>query len=137
MRLDARNTLTFFFLLLSGSPAFAQTVRYELFPEPDVRQSATNRVASAYVVDKKDNQFWTCTARYDFRDLTANSGDCVKLPLDIGRPTLSENYNARAVTGSTSVSAFLPVIWFIEPATGVIQFCAIRHAGSCVRLTLP
>ena len=54
------------FLLLAESPALAQTVRYELFPEPDVRQTATNRTASAYVVDKKVNQFWICTARYDF-----------------------------------------------------------------------
>jgi hypothetical protein len=44
------------FLLLAESPALAQTVRYELFPEPDVRQAATNRTASAYVVDKKVNQ---------------------------------------------------------------------------------
>jgi hypothetical protein len=35
------------FLLLAESPAFSQTVRYELFPEPDVRQTATNRTASA------------------------------------------------------------------------------------------
>jgi hypothetical protein len=54
------------FLLLAESPAFAQTVRYELFPEPDVRQAATNRTASAYVVDKKVNQFWICAARYEF-----------------------------------------------------------------------
>jgi hypothetical protein len=54
------------FLLLAESPAFSQTVRFELFPEPDVRQAATNRTASAYVVDKKVNQFWICTARYDF-----------------------------------------------------------------------
>ena len=72
-------------------------------------------------VDKKDNQFWICTARYAFRDLTANDGDCVKLPVDIGRPSLSETYNARAVTGSTIVSALLPVIWFIEPATGAVH----------------
>ncbi len=133
----ARNTFAFAILLLAGSPAVAQPVRYELFPEPDVRQSATNRTASAYVVDKKENQFWICTARYDFRDLTANNGDCVKLPLDIGRPSLTENYNAQAVTGSTAISAFLPVIWFIEPATGAVQFCAVRHAGACVGLTLP
>ena len=133
----ARNTFAFAILLLAGSPAVAQPVRYELFPEPDVRQSATNRTASAYIVDKKENQFWICTARYDFRDLTANNGDCVKLPLDIGRPSLTENYNAQAVTGSTAVSAFLPVIWFIEPATGAVQFCAVRHAGACVGLTLP
>jgi hypothetical protein len=133
----ARNTFAFAILLLAGSSAFAQPVRYELFPEPDVRQSATNRTASAYIVDKKENQFWICTARYDFRDLTANNGDCVKLPLDIGRPSLTENYNAQAVTGSTAVGAFLPVVWFIEPATGAIQFCAIRHAGACVGLKLP
>jgi hypothetical protein len=133
----ARNTFAFAILLLAGSPAVAQPVRYELFPEPVVRQSATNRTASAYVVDKKENQFWICTARYDFRDLTANNGDCVKLPLDIGRPSLTENYNAQAVTGSTTVGAFLPVVWFIEPATGAVQFCAVRHAGACVGLTLP
>ena len=131
------NVLVLIVLLLAGSPALAQTVRYELFPEPEVWQSATNRTTSAYVVDKKNNQFWICTARYNFRDLTANSGECVELPLDIGRPSISETYNARPVTGSASVSSFLPVIWFIEPATGAIQFCAIRHAGACVRLTLP
>src|SRR4030081_4030413 len=87
-------------LLLAGSPAFAQTVRYELFPEPDVRQTATNRTASAYVIDKKANQFWICTARYNFQDLTANNGDCVKLPTDIGRPSLTEAYETRAVTGT-------------------------------------
>ena len=136
MRPGARNILAFVFLLVTGSSALAQTARYELFPEPHVRQNATNRSASAYVVDKKNNQFWICTARYNFRDLTDNSGDCVELPLDIGRPSISESYNARPVTGSAPISAFLPVIWFIEPATGAIQFCAIRHAGSCVQLTL-
>jgi hypothetical protein len=133
----ARDIFAFAILLVAGSSAFAQPVRYELFPEPDVRQTATNRTASAYVVDKKQNQFWICTARYDFRDPTANNGDCARLPLDIGRPSLTENYNAQAVTGSTAVSAFLPVIWFIEPATGAVQFCAVRHAGACVGLTLP
>jgi hypothetical protein len=110
VRLGAGNILALTLLLFAGSPAFAQTVRYELFPESDVRQAATNRTASAYVVDKKGNQFWICTARYDFRDLTANNGDCVKLPLDIGRPSLTEDYHARAVTGSTAISAFLPVM---------------------------
>lgn len=133
----ARNILAFAFLLVTGSPALTQTARYELFPEPDVRQNATNRSASAYVVDKKNNQFWICTARYNFRDLTANNGECVEVPLDIGRPSISETYNARPATGSAPMNAFLPVIWFIEPATGAIQFCAIRHAGSCVRLNLP
>jgi hypothetical protein len=124
-------------LLLAGSPAFPQTSRYELFPEPEVRQSATNRTASAYVVDKKNSQFWICTARYDFRDLTANNGDCLTLPADIGRPSLSETYNARPVNGTASISAFLPAIWFIEPTSGAIEFCAVRHAGACVKLTLP
>jgi hypothetical protein len=135
--LVARNIFAFVFLLLAGSPAFAQAARYELFPEPEVRQNATNRTASAYVVDKKNNQFWICTARYDYRDPTANNGDCVVLPTDIGRPSLSETYKARAVTGSAPISTFLPIIWFIEPASGAVQFCALRHAGSCVRLTLP
>ena len=65
--------------MLAGSPAVAQAGRYELFPEPDVRQTATNRTASAYVIDKKANQFWICTARYNFQDLTANNGERVKL----------------------------------------------------------
>jgi hypothetical protein len=76
--------------ILAGSPVLAHAGRYELVPEPDVRQSSTNRVASAYVIDKKANQFWICTARYNFQDLTANNGDCVQLPSDIGRPSLTE-----------------------------------------------
>ena len=55
-----------------------------------MRQNATNRTASAYVVDKKDNQFWVCTARYNYRDLIANNGECLKLAAEIGRPSLSE-----------------------------------------------
>lgn len=78
-----------------------------------------------------------CTVRYNYRDLTGNNGDCVELPVDIGRPSISEAYHARPVTGSCPISAFLPVIWFIEPASGATQFCALRHAGACVRLTLP
>jgi hypothetical protein len=123
--------------IVAGSPAFAQAGRYELVPEPDVRQTSTNRVASAYVTDKKANQFWICTARYNFQDLTANNGDCVKLPADIGRPSLTETYEIRPVSGSASISAFLPVFWFIEPTSGEVQFCAIRHAGLCVRMNLP
>ena len=86
--------------IVAGSPAFAQGGRYELVPEPDVRQTSTNRVTSAYVIDKKANQFWICTARYNF-------------------------------------SVFLPVFWFIEPTSGEVQFCAVRHAGLCVRMNLP
>ena len=87
--------------ILAGSPAIAQGGRYELVPEPDVKQTSSNRVTSTYVVDKKANQFWICTARYNFQDLTANNGDCVQLPSDIGRPSLSEAYDVRPVTGTT------------------------------------
>jgi hypothetical protein len=31
----------------------------------------------------------------------------------------------------------LPVFWFIEPTSGEVQFCAIRHAELCVRMNLP
>jgi len=65
MLFRVRNVLTPV-LLLADSPAFAQMVRYELFPEPEVRQTATNRTASAHVIDKKNNQFWMCTARYNY-----------------------------------------------------------------------
>ena len=123
--------------MLTGSPAVAQAGRYELVPEPDVRQMSTNRVASAYVIDKKASQFWICTARYNCQDLTANYGDCVKLPTDIGRPLLNEAYNVRPVTGSAAISAFLPVFWFIDPTSSEVQFCAVRHAGLCVRMNLP
>jgi hypothetical protein len=123
--------------ILAGSPAIAQGGRYELIPEPDVKQTSSNRVTSAYVVDKKANQFWICTVRYNFQDLTANNGDCVKLAADIGRPSLGEAYDMRAVTGSAGINAFLPVIWFIEPTSGDVQFCALRHAGLCVRMKLP
>ena len=77
----ARNILTLI-LLLAGSPSLAQAGGYELFPEPDVRQNATNRTASAYVVDKKSNQFWICTARYDFatfRPITVIAYRCQRI----------------------------------------------------------
>jgi hypothetical protein len=98
---------------------------------------SSNRVASAYVIDKTANEFWICTVRYNYQDLTTNNGDCVKLPTDIGRPSLTEAYDARAVTGSAAMNAFLPVIWFFETTNGEIQFCAICHAGLCVRMNLP
>jgi hypothetical protein len=129
------GTICIALAIVAGSPAIAG--HYELVPEPDVRQSSTNRVASAYVIDKKENQFWICTARYNYQDLTTNNGDCVKLPTDIGRPSLTESYELRPVTGSVSISTFLPVFWFIEPASGEVQFCAVRHAGLCVRMSLP
>ena len=124
--------------IFAASTAIADAGRYELIPQQDIRQTqSNNRVASAYVIDKKASQFWICTARYNFQDLTANQGDCAKLPDDIGRPSLSEAYEVRAVTGSAAIGAYLPVFWFIEPASGEIQFCAIRHAGLCVRMKLP
>jgi|ERR1700681_3249716 hypothetical protein len=122
--------------IVACAPAIAQATRFELFPESDVRQNATNRTASAYVVDKKDNQFWICTVRYNYRDLTANNGECLKLAAEIGRPSLSEAYAAHAVIGSATINPLLPVIWFIEPMSGDVQFCDIRHAGLCVRISL-
>jgi hypothetical protein len=137
MQFVARNLLISLLVVGAESPAFGQTGRYELFPEPDVRLTSANRTSTAYVVDKKANQFWICTTRYEYKDLGSNNGDCTALPLDIGRPSLNEGYIARAVTGSASMSAFLPVFWFIEPNSGAIQFCAVRHAGTCVQLKLP
>jgi hypothetical protein len=131
------GTMCIALAILVASPGLAHAGRYELIPEPDVRQSSTNRVASAYVIDKKASQFWICTARYNFQDLTANNGDCVTLSADVGRPSLTESSDVRAVTGTTAISAFLPVFWFIEPTSGEVQFCAVRHAGLCVRMNLP
>jgi hypothetical protein len=119
---------------LPAAPAFAG--RFDLVPEPEVRQTVTNRVTSAYVIDKKSNQFWICTVRYSYQDLTANNGECVKLAPDIGRPALTENYELRAVNGSPTIGPLLPVFWFIDPASGTVQFCAVRHAGLCVQLNL-
>jgi len=121
-----------------ASPAFAQGgVRYELLPEPDVKSNTSYRTATAYVVDKTANQFFVCSVRYNYHDLTANNGSCVKLDPTIGRPSLNETYVAHAVTGSTMINPFLPVIWFIDPVSGDVQFCAIRHAGLCVKISLP
>jgi len=117
--------------------AAAEGSRYEIFPEPDVRKTSANWVNSAYVVDKRDNQFWICTARYNLSSNEANKGDCTKLSSDIGRPAVSENYTVRAIVGSVPYGAFLPVVWFIEPATGDVQFCAPRTPGVCVRMSLP
>lgn len=74
---------------------------------------------------RRCSQFWICTARYNFQDLIANNnGDSVQLPSDVGRPSLTEISDVRAVTGSAAISAFLPVFWFIEPTSGEVQFCA-------------
>src|SRR2546422_5988997 len=87
-------------IVASSSQAVAQNSRFELFAEPDVRQASNHRVSSAYVVDKKDNQFWVCTARYNFPAKEPNKGECAKLPNDIGRPSLSESYRSHAVVGT-------------------------------------
>jgi hypothetical protein len=61
--------------IFAGSTAIADAGRYELIPQQDIHQTqSNNRVASAYVIDKKASQFWICTARYNFQDLTANQG---------------------------------------------------------------
>jgi hypothetical protein len=123
--------------LAIGRPALAQGARYQIFPEPQIRQASNHRVTSAYVVDKRANQFWVCTVRYNFSADEANSGECVVLPANIGRPSLNENFQAEAITGSVPYGPFLPVVWFIEPGRGEVQFCALRHAGVCVHMTLP
>jgi hypothetical protein len=129
--------IVMFLAFVAAPPAVAQGMRYELFPEPDVEGTASYRTATAYVVDKRENQFWVCSVRYNYRDLTANNGSCVKLDATIGRPLLNETYVAHAVTGSAMINPFLPVIWFIDPGSGDIQFCDIRHAGLCVKIGLP
>jgi hypothetical protein len=137
MRKIVQGIVTFLAIAVA-SPAFGQgSARYELLPEPDVKSSTSYRTATAYVVDKKENQFFVCSARYNYRDLTANNGSCVKLDPTIGRPSLNETYVAHPVTGSTIFNPILPVIWFIDPGSGDVQFCAIRHAGLCVKISLP
>jgi hypothetical protein len=92
---------------------------------------------SAYAVDKSENQLWICSVRYDYRNLTANSGSCLKLAAEIGRSSLSEAYVAHAVSGSAMINPLLPVIWFVEPASSDVQFCDICHAVLCERMSLP
>src|ERR1700730_4001348 len=96
--------------IVTGWSANAQTARYDLFPESDVRQAETHRVNSAYVVDKQANQFWVCTARYNFASEEANNGECTMLPTDIGRPSITERYQARAVLGSAPPGPLFPVV---------------------------
>jgi hypothetical protein len=117
--------------------AGARAGRYELVPEPDVRQSSTNRVASAYVIDKKANEFWICTARYNFQNLTANNGDGVQLPSDIGRSSLTETSDVRAVTGSAAISDFLPYSGSSNPPAVRFNFVPHGMLDLCVRMKLP
>jgi hypothetical protein len=109
--------------------ADAQGARYES-PEPNVHQAERYRVNSTYLGDKKDNQFWVCTARYDYLSGERNQGECVRLPDEVGRPSLTENYTAKAVVGSTPYGAFLPVLWFIDPTSGDIQVLRAETCGS-------
>jgi hypothetical protein len=132
-----RITCAVALLALVAAAARAEVGRFDIFPEQSVRRSSNHWVSSAYVVDKKGNQFWVCTARYDFESSEANNGDCVTLPSNVGRPSLSERYVVRAVIGTTPYAAFLPVFWFIDLENGDVQFCAPRHPGVCVRLKLP
>jgi hypothetical protein len=73
---------------------------------------------------------------YRYQDLTENHGECVKIAPDIGGPSLTENYELRAVNGSPPMSPLLPVFWFVDPTSGTVQFCAVRHAGLCVQMSL-
>src|SRR3984885_3675731 len=100
------GTMCIALAIVAASPVVAHAGRYELIPEPDVRQASTNRVASAFVIDKKASQFWICTARYNFQDLTANNGDCVQLPSDIGRPPLATATPRRQETDSGAHKGF-------------------------------
>jgi hypothetical protein len=105
-----------------------------VFPEPEVRWRGDHRTSSAYVLDKQDNRFWICTVRYNFSSEKDNNGDCVSLPTAIGRPSLTPAYQSRPILGSPLISAELPVFWFVEPASGDVQFCAPRHPGVCVTM---
>lgn len=119
-----------FLAFAAAPPVVAQSMPYELFPVPDVEGTASYRTANAYVVVRKEDQFWVCSVRYNYRDLAANNGGCVKLDAIVGRPSLNAKDVAHAVTGSATINPFLPVIWFIDPGSGDVQVCDIRHAGN-------
>ena len=80
---------------------------------------------------------WVCSVRHNYGTLMANTGSCVKLDATVGRPLLNEKYVAHAVTGSAMSNLFLPVIWSIDPGCGDVQLCDIRHAGLCLKTSLP
>jgi hypothetical protein len=122
------------FLLLAESPAFAQTVRYELFPEPDVRQAATNRTASAYVVDKQGQPILDLHGAIRF----FATGRLI-MGIASSFHSISEDLRSPKTTTpkSTQVNAYLPVIWFIEPAIGAVQFCAVPTQGRTSGLRCP
>ncbi len=110
-------------------------MRYESFPEPKgeaLRPTAQLRP----MCDRKENQFWVCSARCSYRDRAANNGSCVMLDATIGRPSLKSTYVAHTLTDPATINPFLPVIWLIDPASGDVQFCDIRQAGLCVKIGL-
>jgi hypothetical protein len=115
----------------------APGARYELFPEPEEHWSTDHRTTSAYLLDKQTSRFWICTVRYNFQSEKDNSGDCQALPTVVGRPALTPAHETQAVMGSSLISSNLPLFWFIEPASGDVQFCAPRHPGVCVRMKPP
>jgi hypothetical protein len=125
------------FLTFAAAPsAVAEGMRYGLFHEPDVGGSASYRAANAFVVDKKENQFWVLGALQLSRPHREQW--CVRQARRDGRrPSLNEKYVAHVVTGSAMINPFLPVLWFIDPDSGELQFCDIRHAGLCVKIGLP
>lgn len=67
--------------------------RYELFAEPDVRQTEPEG-GVALSAGMRNIQLRVRTARYRYRYLTANYGDCMALPPGIGRPSINETYEA-------------------------------------------
>jgi hypothetical protein len=125
--------ITLFLAIAIASPAVAQAIRYELFPDPDVRSNTSCRTASAYVVDQKENQFWFlfCALQLPRPD---SEQWFVRQARSDDRPALAErDLCAHAVAGSAMINPFLPVIWFIDLASGAVQFCDIRHAGLGVK----
>jgi hypothetical protein len=141
---DARASPPRFLIVLAlagmamPSPVSAQDARYEIFPEQSVRRGANHWVSSAYVLDKRGNRLWICTARYNFDAHEANNGDCASLPSATGRPSLTERYKIEAVLGASTLQGpYYPLFWFIEPSNGDVQFCAPRHPGVCLRIALP
>ena len=53
------------------------------------------------------------------------------------RPAVAEaTYLAHALTDSATINPILPVIWFIDPASGDVQFRDTRQAGLCAKVGL-
>ena len=48
---------------------------------------------------ERRSQFWICTARYNYLSGEANQGECVRLPAEIGRPSLTEIVIIHGATG--------------------------------------